>query len=253
MSHATQLLTLAVLADELLERVTATEDGVWSPSREAVEAVAARIHAPAPTRAPAQQARRRTVTRAAGLLEQVADLEVHAWARHDPSAGRTAPGPRPPAGAHAIEVAALVEAEILAAHSRLGGTGRVTPETALRGIVGLAAGLDLDDLDDLVRTVDGWVRHLRVELGWDVPVIAIRATCPLCGGVGTLRVRADASSDVWCAGRRIGPALPDLVTRWRGARLHGPARPGLLTAVVRCEARWPRTRWLSLLEHMEAS
>lgn len=252
MTRATQMLTLEVLVDELLERVVHAEDGVWSPTREATEAVAARIHAPAPVRPPRQQSHRRTMTRAAGLLAQVADLEVHAWARSVATSGRSAPGPRPPAGAHAVESAALVEAEILAVHARLGGSGRSTAQGALRGLVGLAADLDPDALDDLVRTVDGWVRHLRVELGWDVPVIAIRATCPLCGGVGTLRVRADASSDVWCAGRRIGPALPDLVTQWPGARIHGRPRTPL-GAVVRCDARWPKTRWLALLEHMEAS
>lgn len=77
------------------------------------------------------------------------------------------------------------------------------------------------------------VAHARVVLKYDAPAIRLPDVyCPDCGG--EMRVRADASSAVWCAGAWI---------------VEGPARPNESWPVrVRCGATWPRGSWVKLLE-----
>lgn len=269
MSRASQVLTLQVLVDELLDQVTATEDTTWSPLREAVASVAERAAlaaaardraqetrnparaAPAasggvweahqPARPPAARPRKRLV-RDVGLLDQLADLAGHAWAAtggDGPS--RSTPDSRVPPGAVMLEVLADLEAAVAAAWTRY--TPPDTPARRrardvpgmLRGLVGQATDPDAlsdDQVTALVAEASSWVRSARLALGWDVPVVALAVRCPDCDGWGTLRVRADASSDVWCSGPVIGPPR-----EWE-------------PYPRRCGQRWPRTRWIVLLDHI---
>lgn len=78
------------------------------------------------------------------------------------------------------------------------------------------------------------VSRARIAAGYDTPVVPLRGVfCPDCGG--EMRVRADASSAVWCAG-----LVP----------VHGPAREGEAWPIGygRCNAKWPRGSWVKLLE-----
>jgi hypothetical protein len=77
------------------------------------------------------------------------------------------------------------------------------------------------------------VRRARVAASYDAPIKVLRDVyCPDCGG--EMRVRADASSAVWCAGSWTveGPALSG--DRW--------------PLVERCSATWPRGAWVALLQ-----
>jgi hypothetical protein len=78
------------------------------------------------------------------------------------------------------------------------------------------------------------VAHARIVLGYDARVATLRGVfCPDCGG--EMRVRADASSAVWCAG-----LVP----------VHGPAGVDEAWPIGfgRCGAKWPRGSWVKLLE-----
>jgi hypothetical protein len=87
----------------------------------------------------------------------------------------------------------------------------------------------------IVARLRSVVSHARVVLGYDAPVVPLRDVyCPVCGG--SMHVRADASSAVWCAGRLpvYGPAVePD--GQWP-------------IGFERCKAKWPRGSWVRLLE-----
>lgn len=85
----------------------------------------------------------------------------------------------------------------------------------------------------IVARLRSVVNHARVVLNYDTPVVILRDVyCPECGG--SMHVRADASSAVWCSGAWI---------------VEGPARPGESWPVrVRCDAKWPRGSWVKLLE-----
>lgn len=85
-----------------------------------------------------------------------------------------------------------------------------------------------------VRTL---VTRARIAAGYDAPIVSLRNMfCRHCGG--ELRVRADASSAVWCAGR-----LPV-----EGPPLEGQERP---IGFVPCGAHWPRGSWVRLLEQAD--
>jgi hypothetical protein len=78
------------------------------------------------------------------------------------------------------------------------------------------------------------VSHARIVLGYDAPVVPLRDVyCPDCGG--SMHVRADASSAVWCAG-----TVP----------LHGPATVDGAWPIgwERCGAKWPQGSWIKLLD-----
>jgi hypothetical protein len=86
----------------------------------------------------------------------------------------------------------------------------------------------------IARRLRALVGQARIELGYDAPIVTLRDMyCRYCGG--EMRVRVDASSDVWCAGR-----IP----------LEGPALEGepMPIGYVPCGARWPRGSWVWLLE-----
>lgn len=82
------------------------------------------------------------------------------------------------------------------------------------------------------------VSRARIAAGYDVPVVPLRDVyCPDCGG--SMHVRADASSAVWCAG-----TVP----------LHGPAAEDGAWPIgyERCGAKWPRGSWVKLLAEATA-
>lgn len=79
----------------------------------------------------------------------------------------------------------------------------------------------------------GLVARARIATSYDAPVKVLRDVyCPECGG--EMRVRADASSAVWCAGT------------WT---VEGPAERGERWPFTeRCGAKWPRGAWVALLD-----
>lgn len=83
----------------------------------------------------------------------------------------------------------------------------------------------------------GWASAARIALDYEAPIATLEAICPDCSG--ELRVRSDATSDVWCAGRK--------------AVVHGPAVNGGKWPVeewLGCGAKWPRITWVQLLEQI---
>ncbi|TDD37856.1 hypothetical protein E1287_07305 [Actinomadura sp. KC06] len=118
--------------------------------------------------------------------------------------------------------------------------GRKAPSDALRECVGLLLDVDDDTARDAVHQVRGWVSTCRIRLGYDAPIVKLRdLVCGQCGG--TLHVRADASTAVWCAGyptaHVTGPGWPG--DEW--GPVEYPAEPG-------CGERYPRGSWIKLLE-----
>ena len=84
----------------------------------------------------------------------------------------------------------------------------------------------------IVSRLRALVSHARIVLSYDAPVVPLRDVyCPDCGG--SMHVRADASSAVWCSGTVV---------------VSGPARDGEAWPLsVRCGAHWPRGSWVKLL------
>jgi hypothetical protein len=89
----------------------------------------------------------------------------------------------------------------------------------------------------IVARLRAVVSHARIVLHYDAPVVPLRDVyCPECGG--SMHVREDASSAVWCAGAWV---------------VEGPARDGEAWPVrVRCGATWPRGSWVKLLAEATA-
>jgi hypothetical protein len=110
-------------------------------------------------------------------------------------------------------------------------------ELRAQGHRGHLVDIALDDpqaAQRILRHLRALVTSARIALDYDAPIVTLRDVyCPQCGG--ELRVRADASSAVWCAGR-----LP----------LHGPALEGAPWPIgdVPCGTMWPRGSWVWLLE-----
>lgn len=109
----------------------------------------------------------------------------------------------------------------------------VSPARALRELVGLATAVDRPVALWAVHTVRSWVAQARVVLSYDAPIVALKdVVCGECGE-DQLRVRADASTAVWCAARLA---------------VQGPAAEGDPWPVVyACGTTYPRHTWLDLL------
>lgn len=121
---------------------------------------------------------------------------------------------------------------------RVGRSG--TPRTLsndLLEIRSLAFACSDETVAEAAQKARCWVSKARVALTWDAPVVTLtEASCPYCGG--ELRVRADASSDVWCAGVPAG----------QGRERQPPCRD------ESGERRtWPRSTWIMLLERLASS
>lgn len=192
-----------------------------------------------------------TTVDAAALVTDMAPTAGKA----DSGGGHTKPTSRPPSGLASIETLIDLTIAIANARRRLRmacGRGRGGVELApvmLHELFDLVLGKDaggewlVTDLAvrRLLAEARSWASTARLVLRYDAPVVVLRdrhcgtPDAPGCGG--QLKVREDASSDVWCAGipgRHIpGPALPD--ESWpipdRG-----------------CGARWTRLTWIDLLD-----
>ena len=127
----------------------------------------------------------------------------------------------------AWHVKAEIEAELKeleAEASEAGHTGLVS-----------AAAADEDLGRDLARALRRMVSRARIAASYDAPIVSLRDTyCPDCGG--QLRVRADASSGVWCAGM-----LPV-----EGPPVDGGEQP---IGHRRCPRSWSQGGWVKLLDH----
>lgn len=103
----------------------------------------------------------------------------------------------------------------------------------------------LDDTETgewIAARLRGLVARARVAADYDAPAVPLRDIhCRRCGG--QLRVRADASSAVWCEGWLPiqGPAVAD-DPDWPA----DSEKWGCL-GWSRCGARWPRGAWIGLL------
>lgn len=131
--------------------------------------------------------------------------------------------------ADAWHTAAEIRDELAALGRELYAEGWRAPKT----LVDIALA-DEDTGRRIAARLRSLVARARIAAGYDAPIVPLRDVyCPLCGG--ELRVRADASSSVWCAGTvpLAGPALED-----------GPWPIGWTA----CGARWPRGSWVKLLK-----
>lgn len=174
-------------------------------------------------------------TREAGLLAQLDVAAIPGGGQVDEDApARGKPGSRPPyTAAFELSCQIVIEAAKLrrdlrtAAGRTLGARQHVGDD--LHEVVGLIGQVDRETASEAMRQLRGWHRAARVLLGYDVRVATLGVVCPYCGA--TLRVKADASSDVWCP-------TPGCVDE-EGDR-----------------HTWPRSSWLFLFDelgHDEAS
>lgn len=167
------------------------------------------------------------LTREAGLLTQLDQAAMPGGGAREDEASPSKPTSRPPVtGAFELSCDVVVGASKLRRDLRT-ATGRTLGRRQhvaddLREIVGLVPELDDDTARGVLRQVRKWVTSARVVLKYDVPIAELRdMCCPYCEG--PLRVRRDASSEVWCA-------TPNC--RDDEGRRH----------------TWPRSMWLFLLD-----
>lgn len=230
----------ARLSAELLDYVTEAHTIDWRPTREA-------LNLPAATPLPKPETRRH-ITRAPGLLVQLAVLTGQLPAPETgPGGGGTSDGAAPP-GAQPAETLAVINTNIARTYMQARTDAGMPPKPtttagALHGLVGLLSArrsdgehaLTDDQAARIVQALRHWARTGRIELGWQSPTIAIPGTqCPDCLHIGTLRAPADASGDVRCTSNPVGPNRP------------GDPYPR------RCGAVWPRHTWLQILDRMTA-
>ena len=160
------------------------------------------------------------------------------------------PGSRPPASLEAIDTLADIETALFKLRcdaDTAAGLRTITRRRPIRG--------EIRHLTWLLETArhsgrpllsDAWARRIlrelrkqaaaaRTTLSYVAPIASLLVACPDCGG--TLRVRSDATSDVWCIGRRT---------------IEGPALDGQHWPItVPCWNRWAQITWVTLFEEAE--
>lgn len=242
------LADLAAVVSELFDEVT---------TRELVPTAAIPGYRP-PTGRPAPKRVPHTTT-APGLITQLEDAAgtrpardhlVEAGPARGPRYGADVtgggkPGSRPPGSLTALETLTQIETAAIEVRRRTDRHAGLTTLPRARGLRGEIQHLTWllgtrhahgDPLVDdrharaVLHAARSWATDARVTLSYLAPVVTLNVRCPDCGG--DMRVRKDASSDVWCAGTVEGPALD------------GDPWP------VRCGARWPRITWVQLLDQV---
>lgn len=153
------------------------------------------------------------------------------------------PGSRPPMSLDAIDLLARIDTDAVALRRRADKAAGIPTLDRTRGFRGELRHLtwlltEPDLLPDawpltVYRAARSWSADARVALSYLAPMMTLKPSCPDCGG--ELRVRADATSDVWCLGILEGPVLEDA------------------DFPLRCGAVWPRLLWVTLLDQAKQS
>lgn len=161
--------------------------------------------------------------------------------------GHTKPGSRPPMSLDALDTLTHITSGITTlrreADKAAGASARLvamrrTPRDEFRHMTWLLTtardGQPL--LTDtwarrIYRSACAWHADARVALSYLAPVATLQVPCPECGG--ELKVRADATSDVWCAGAWTVEGPPLEGRSWPVTYPH--------------RATWPRITWIDLL------
>jgi hypothetical protein len=217
MTDRTALLTEAAeLARELLDRVRTTDTIDWRPTRHG-------LNLPPDRKLPTPHTRRLTTT-APGLLTQLATVhhttpDPHTTRKHTPTS-------TPPPGTAPLETLDEITHDITRHRQALPvPTTRPhnrpqTPRTAIRELLGLLPTLDDHNAHQTLQALRHWHHTARLALGLDTPTIPLRnITCPTCHHTGTLRIRADATTDIWCTGTHNNHPCPTTWPRHTWAEL----------------------------------
>ena len=152
-----------------------------------------------------------------GLLLQLAAALLPGRRSEDSGGGRSAPGPRLPCAPDATAAldaiwhgwrpepgAALIPGAWELRERLRAATGRRTRTRRRPGLAGvileiraLAHLAPPDQLEQAAAAAHAWATLARTVLGYEAPVVTLRdVRCPGCAQ--RLKVRQDASSDVWC-------------------------------------------------------
>lgn len=111
-------------------------------------------------------------------------------------AGHRIPSSTPAARLEALDVLAEIDTEAAQSVVKLGGSQRMTTSDNLRMLVGLAVTFDEQDPDlrDIASLARAWRVRAAVVTGWEVPARQPSNTCPICGELGTLRIRLNTGT-----------------------------------------------------------
>lgn len=121
-----------------------------------------------------------------GLLAQLYESVMPGSADADGS--RPHPTSRPPLAIEALSLYGVIQIAVFRWAHSLRLEQRDTTESMLRSLVGAAPQLDDDTAKALLSELRSWRRWCAVMTGWESPLFAPRAACPVCDKVGTLRV-----------------------------------------------------------------
>lgn len=143
-----------------------------------------------------QLTRHTWVTHAPPLVTQLWDAVEPSQAAED--GPRPAHASRPAARLDAIDAAVKIDFEASRWLKDLGQDDPGSTITCIRQLAALAASeppVTADAIADDIRRWHSWARTLT---GWDTPARKLHNTCPLCGTLGTLRVRTDTATCIDC-------------------------------------------------------
>ena len=127
-----------------------------------------------------------------GLLAQLYESVIPGSAEQE--GARSTPGSRPPLALEALSRHSAIVIAVTRWCWTLRLELRDTVEGNLRALVGAAAQLDDDTARTLLSEMRAWRRWCAVMTGWESPLFAPRAPCPVCETLGTLRVNLSAAS-----------------------------------------------------------